>query len=472
MADLLVIDDEESIGRLLELCFTKQGHQVTVCRTLKDGLATAGSQPFDVVFLDVRLPDGDGLEALPAFAGGPGNPEVVIMTGWSDKDGAEMAMASGAWDYFQKPPSISQFSFTLERALAYRRQKAPRRELISLDREGLIGDSPAIRQCLQYLAEAAAGEANVLISGETGTGKELFARIVHRNSARGQNPMVVVDCASLPENLIESFLFGHVKGAFTGADRSRQGLIRQADGSTLFLDEIGELPLEMQKRLLRVLQERRFRPVGSGREETSDFRLVAATNRDLAEMVRLGQFREDLFFRLKAIQITAPPLRERREDIHLVAQQHLDAFCRRYAMPLKGVTQDFLQVLEAYDWPGNIRELLHAVETALTQAGDEPNLFAKHLPADLRARVAWEAAADTAPQHEPPQPPAPRNTDQGELSTFREFRNQVVENAEKSYLEQLMTRVGDNLSQAMGISGLGRTRLYNLLKKHNMSLKK
>jgi two-component system, NtrC family, response regulator len=461
-----------SICRLLELFFTKQGHQVSVCTKLKEGLSKAGSQPFDVVFLDVRLPDGDGLEALPAFSASPGNPEVVIMTGWGDKDGAEMAMASGAWDYFHKPPSISQFSFTLERALEYRRQKRPRHELVTLDREGLIGESPAIKQCLQTLAEAAASEANVLICGETGTGKELFARIVHRNSARGDNPMVVVDCASLPENLIESYLFGHVRGAFTGADRARQGLIKQADGSTLFLDEIGELPLDMQKKLLRVLQERRFRPVGATAEETSDFRLVAATNRDLAEMVRQGRFREDLFFRLKAIQITAPPLRERREDISMVARQHLDKYCRRYSMTPKGVTQDFLQVLEAYDWPGNVRELLHAVETAVSQAGEEANLFSKHLPADLRARVAWEAAADSVkPLARVPQQTG-TSQDSVHLSTFKEFRSQVVDKAEKLYLEQLVTRAGDDLSQAMEISGLGRTRLYNLLKKHNISHKK
>jgi two-component system NtrC family response regulator len=470
VADILVVDDETSICGLLQRFFQNLGHNVQIAGTLADGLAKAASQELDIVFLDVRLPDGDGLESIPLFTRGPGNPEVVIMTGWGDKDGAELAMASGAWDYFQKPPSISQFVFTLERALQYRQQKLPsRRELVNLDREGLVGESRPMKQCLQRLAEAASSEANALITGDTGTGKELFARILHRNSSRCEKPMVVVDCASLPDNLIESFLFGHVKGAFTGADRPRQGLVKQADCGTLFLDEIGELPLELQKRLLRVLQERRYRPVGSDSEETSDFRLVAATNRDLSEMVSQGLFREDLYFRLKAFQINIPPLRERKKDIPDIARYHLDNLCQRYKIPRKGVSQDFLMILEGYDWPGNVRELFHALETAISQARDEPNLFSKHLPSDLRAKVAWDVATENAPV--PPKKDFSGDVGVPVLSTFKEHRGQVVDRAEKDYLNQLIIQAGGNLSQAMEISGLGRTRLYNLMKKHNISPK-
>ena len=235
-----------------------------------------------MVFLDVRMPDGDGLAMLPLIQAARSAPEIIIMTGFGNASGAELAITSGAWDYIEKGSSVKEITLSLVRALEYRKQKRSSnstRNVVMLKRDAIIGISPAIKACLEQVAQAAECDASVLVTGETGSGKELFARAIHENSRRAPKPFVVVDCAALPDTLVESLLFGHEKGAFTGAEQSRSGLVAQANGGTLFLDEVGELPLSMQKAFLRVLQEHRFRPVGSHREVCSDFRLVAATNR-------------------------------------------------------------------------------------------------------------------------------------------------------------------------------------------------
>jgi two-component system NtrC family response regulator len=380
MAKILVVDDEPKVCSLLKDLFTRDGHEISSAGTIESGLCLAGTYPFDLVFLDVRLPDGNGLSAIPGFSRSPGTPEIVIMTGFGDPDGAELAISSGAWDYLQKPPSISQFMFTLEKAIQYRAQKQRQKQVKQLDHTGLVGESEPMKRCFELLAGAATSDASVLFTGETGTGKEIFASVLHRNSHRAQGPFVAVDCAGLSKNLIESTLFGYRKGAFTGAEKSTIGVVMQADKGSLFLDEIGELPMDMQKNMLRVLQEKKYRPLGAVREESSDFRLMAATNQDLSRMVSKGLFREDLYFRLNAFQVKLPPLRERKEDICDIISHHLKKRCHRYRIPTKGISQDFFRVLEAYDWPGNVRELLNVLETALAQAAAEPNLFSKHLP--------------------------------------------------------------------------------------------
>jgi two-component system NtrC family response regulator len=358
VANILIIDDDEEMCYALSRMFGPQGHYANCAGSIAQGLEQTGSGNIDVVFLDVRMPDGNGLEALPHIQTSPSAPEVIIITGFGDADGAEIAIKSGAWDYIEKGCSTREMSLPLLRALEYRKQKQHAREgaksIMALKRDGIIGASPKLTDCLDLLAQAAASETSVLITGETGTGKELFARAIHANSSRAKGPFIVVDCAALPETLVESVLFGHEKGAFTGADKSSEGLVRQAGGGTLFLDEVGELPPTTQKSFLRVLQEHRFRPVGSKKELESDFRLVAATNRNMDKMAQEGHFRDDLLFRLKSFVIELPALRERSEDIRELARHHIDRFCEKYGLTPKGFSPEFLDTLKAHPWPGNI----------------------------------------------------------------------------------------------------------------------
>ncbi len=419
-----------------------------------------------MVFLDVRMPDGNGLEALPKIAETPAAPEVIIITGFGDPDGAELAMKCGAWDYIEKGASVKDMSLSLERALQYRREKTDNRKpnVIALKREDIYGNSPKLRACLNLVAQAAGSEANILITGETGTGKELFAQAIHRNSPRAAKNFVVVDCAALPETLAESLLFGHEKGTFTGAEKPQEGLVRQAHGGTLFLDEVGELPLALQKTFLRVLQERRFRPLGSTREVESDFRLVAATNRDLEGMVARNQFRSDLLFRLRAFTIELPPLRERAEDIKELVRSQLDHLCECYGMASKGFSPEFLKALLAHHWPGNVRELANTLIRAFSAARFEPTLYPKHLPPEMRAQVMRNAVQPAAVAAGNGGQPGPAR----HLPKFQDYRETAYAEAEKHYLQDLMSMAEDNIPEACRLSGLSQSRLYALLKKHRI----
>jgi two-component system NtrC family response regulator len=437
---------------------------------LKEGIETAASEPFDVILLDVRMPDGNGLEALPEFQSTPSRPEVIILTGFGDPNGAEMAIRSGAWDYIEKGASIKEISLPLVRVLEYRKEKQAASDaavnVMALNREGIIGNSPKMRACLDLVAQAARSDANVLISGETGTGKELFAHAICSNSSRCKGSFVVVDCAALPETLVESLLFGHEKGAFTGAEKAQEGLIRQANGGTLFLDEVGELPMSLQKAFLRVLQEHRFRPVGSRREVSSDFRLVAATNRNLEEMVQDNRFRGDLLFRLRSFVIDLPPLREHTEDIKELTRHHIDRLCGRYGLPLKGVSPEFMDALARYDWPGNVRELVHALERAVGAARYEPTLFPTHLPIGVRVQIARASVSGEGTpdaQSDPQRPHAER------LPKIQDFRDDLLNQGEKRYLTDLMSLTEGDIKSACEISGLSQSRLYALLKRHDIS---
>ena len=468
MASVLIIDDDEGMSYTLSSMVSKMGHQVCSALSLQDGVRQAAEADFDIVFLDVRLPDGNGLDALPTLKDGGGKPEVIIITGTGDKDGAELAIHNGAWDYIEKPSSIQAMTLPLVRALEYRQEKQSRSVApVLLSRENVIGDSAAIRNCLDLVARASLGEANVLITGKTGTGKELIARTIHENSQRKDGDFVVVDCASIPENLVASMLFGHEKGAFTGADRASVGLIAQANGGTLFLDEVGELPLALQKAFLRITQERRFRPVGSKREIESDFRLLSATNKKLDEMMQAGMFRGDLLFRLRTLEIHLPSLQNRQEDIKSLAIYWMNMLCERHGLALKGFSPDFLQALDAYEWPGNVRELFNTLETALLAAYEDHTLFARHLPVPIRVKVAQASLCSDDLME--------KYFDDGPFDDFRptlrEFRKQVVSKAEKQYLECLMRKTGFNIKEACSISGVERARMYNLLKIHNISKK-
>jgi two-component system NtrC family response regulator len=334
------------------------------------------------------------------------------------------------------------------------------------DRLGeIIGSSEKLSGCLRSLQEAATTDASVLICGETGTGKELFARAIHENSSRVHGNFVAVDCTVLPETIVGSLLFGHEKGSFTGADKTCEGLIRQAHGGTLFLDEVGELSPTLQKAFLRVLQERRFRPIGNCNEVESDFRLVAATNRDLQHRVTHGQFRQDLLYRLQSYLIELPPLRSRTDDIQSLADYHVNRLCKRYGFCAKQLTPEFIQTLSLYPWPGNIRELINTLEQTLFAAQQETTLFAKHLPQHIRIQVAKSALKSSAVKNSI----LPAYT-ASSLPCLQDFRTGVFRLAEKQYLASLVQHAGQNVRQACQLSGLSRSRLYTLLKKHEILL--
>lgn len=460
MAEVLVVDDDRGVVQLLTTLLSQQGHQVTTAATLADGLAATARQAFDAVLLDVGLPDGNGLDALPRFRAAARAPEVIIMTGQGSQDGAEQAIRSGAWGYVEKPLISRDLKLNLTRALEYRAEKARSKPLpVALKREKIIGNSPALGHCLDQLAMAAAGDISVLLTGETGTGKEVFARAIHDNSQRTRGHFIVVDCSCLPENLIESTLFGHARGAFTGADQALDGLVKLADHGTLFLDEVGELPPHLQKSFLRVLQEKCFRPVGSSQEIHSDFRLVAATNRDPTHLVQTGLFRQDLLFRIQALTIHLPPLRQRGDDIKLLATYFKGLLCDRYNQERKGLSADFLATLAAYDWPGNIRELYQVMEQSFTVALQSPTLFAAHLPEKLRIHQARNAVA-TAPLS--PNQLAAESADLSPCHSLQEAKDLF----EKEYLRQVLARSQGNISEASRLAGLSRTHLYRLLAKH------
>ena len=466
MADVLIIDDNEKMCDVLSRKLTCMGHESTHVFTLQDGLREAASGKFDVIFLDVRLPDGNGLDVLPQLRETPSSPEVIIITAQGDPDGAELAIKSGAWDYIQKPSSLQAMTLPLARALEYREQRKARKPPVALKREGIVGNSVQIRHCFDLVAQAASSDANVLVTGETGTGKELFARAIHDNSARANKRFVVVDCTALPETLIASLLFGHTKGAFTGADKAQLGLMKQADGGTLFLDEVGELAISIQKIFLRALQEHRFLPVGAKQEVESDFRLIAATNRDLDQMAQGGRFRDDLLFRLRSLAVKLPPLCERTEDIQALALHYVAQFCNRHGMGLKGFSPDFLEVLTVYSWPGNVRELLNVVERVLTTAGDDPILFPKHLPNYIRVHVA-QASVDRAASAQGNGRQSPDHS--SSLPKLRDFRQAAITQAEKQYLYDLWSLTQGHVEEACRIAGIARARLYELLKKHNVA---
>jgi two-component system NtrC family response regulator len=463
-AHILVIDDDEGMCYTLTRMAEEEGHEAQSALTLEEGLALIRSGQYDVVFLDVRLPDGSGIKAIPQVRTVSNPPEIIIVTGYGDKDGAKTALKSGVWDYIEKPARIDALRLSLKRALQYRRQSTNLRDPLSIERGAIVGSSSKLAMCLMLMAHAAQSDASVLICGETGTGKELFARAIHNNSARADKPFVVVDCTSLTRNLTESILFGHTKGAFTGADRDKEGLIRKADGGTLFLDEVGELPLNIQKNFLRVLQEKRFLPVGAQQEVSSDFRLVSATNCDLDRGVEADRFRQDLLYRLRTIMIELPPLRDRKSDIREIVQVQVEKIRHRLSLPPKKISDEFFEPLNGYDWPGNVRELINAVDHALAMEPNCPTIYPKHLPEHIRMHAIGgkqsdpeESALDLSPSEV---------NSEGYFPPLKAYRRSVIDNIEKRYISELMSHCRSDIDRACKVSGLKRARLYQLIKKY------
>ncbi len=461
MARLLIIDDDPKICQFLLKLANSMGHEASEAHTLEKGLELSLNNEYDLILLDLEFPQGNGLQILPDLLKAPSKPEVIIITG-SGVQGAELAYQYGAWDYVQKPFLKHEISLPISRALQYRQEKGTSKTLLTLKRAGILGNSPAMGTCLEALARASVTDASVLITGETGTGKELFARAIHENSKRAPKNFIVVDCGALPETLVESILFGHEKGAFTGADRRREGLLEQAGGGTLFLDEIGDLPFTIQKSLLRVLQEKTIRPLGAKNEVSVDFRLVAATNRDLDIMTKEGAFREDLLFRIRAIEIKLPPLRARREDIQEIAINRIHRLCQQYGMGIKGISQEFLDILTMQDWPGNVRELINALEYSLASAGHDPTLIPKHIPHLYRTAMIKRTANTMDDTSDHGTNPVDISN---EFPSLSEYRNKI----EKNYFHLLLEKVKGDREKAGSLSGLSQSQLYALLKKHNLS---
>jgi len=460
MATVLVVDDDELFRELLCTSVERHGHTALGAANLARTRKILATQSVDVVYLDVFLPDGSGTLALEELRAAKDQPEVIIVTGKGDPDGAELALRCGAWDYIEKPASVDRMTLPMLRALAFRAEKRRHRAPVLQECSGIIGKSPRLASCLAQAGMAAASGVDVFITGETGTGKEVFARAIHANGSRAQGRFVVVDCTTLPSNLAESLLFGHERGSFTGADRKQPGLIEQAHNGTLFLDEVGELPLPIQAKFLRVLQERSYRPVGGGEVHTSDFRLVAATNRDLATMAARGEFRHDLLYRLGAFCLELPPLRERDGDIQALLEWRLSQHRTETGLASPAPSPEYLELLLAHDWPGNVRELLQTVGMSLVSAHGERVLLPQHLPLELRVRLMRGRVAS----HSAPAELAPLSS----LGSWRAHRARILEQAENAYFSALMTRCGGDAALAAELSGLKTARLYELLGKHGL----
>ncbi|MEF2231567.1 MAG: sigma-54 dependent transcriptional regulator [Pseudodesulfovibrio sp.] len=464
MADILIIDGDREFARTLERDLATHGLDAISCDTLSRGTGLLHTGAFKAVILGDDPADGDSFDYFSTIQEIPFSPEVLVLSRSRDPDMAELAIQSGAWTYITKPPNLQRLVVFLQRAIDYHNTRTAKSIRCALRRSGIIGSSRPLQACLDTLAQATGSDANVLITGETGTGKELFARAIHKNCERTAKAFVVVDCAALPDTLAESLLFGHQRGAFTSADADSVGLVKQADGGTLFLDEVGELPVSLQKVFLRVLEGRSFRPVGGVKEMHSDFRLLAATNRDLEAMVKDGAFRHDLFYRLRGIHLHLPPLRAITEDINEMVCKFIQRHARQLKLTSKGFSPDFLDALMSYDWPGNIRELQHTIEQALSQAGTEQILYPRHLPKAIRARIARRDLEQSRPCIAPP-PPERQMSGEG-FPTLREYRRLQTEAIEKRYLHNMLEITGGDVRRSCQISGLSRARLYALLKQH------
>jgi DNA-binding NtrC family response regulator len=370
---VLVIDDDHGIGDCVELLLQRAGHDCVIARRGLEGLGHLKAGGFDLVITDLRLPDSSGLDIVAAAKAQYPEMPVIMMTSYSSVESAIEALRRGANDYVIKPFDNDDFLFSIERALGERRTRLENVALKSTLRKtftvsSIIGESDVIKRLLSMIQRVATTGANVLIQGESGTGKELVAQAIHFGGDRAHRPFVAVNCGAIPADLIESELFGHEKGAYTGATSASEGLIRQAAGGTLFLDEISEMPLNVQVKLLRVLQERQVRPLGSSRSYVTDARFLAASNRNLKANAEAGSFRSDLYYRLNVITINVPPLRERSDDVERLAGHFMQQFCSRFGSSVSGMDKEFIEFLHRHTWPGNVRELQNVIERAIILA--------------------------------------------------------------------------------------------------------
>ncbi len=385
---LLVVDDEESLAEFLRLLFEKEGYDVQIANSVEQAHGQLGKRTFDLVLCDILMPDGNGLELLKEIKAQRSGTAVIMMTAYASNKSAVEAMKLGAYNYISKPFNVEELTVVaagalektgLEEENVHLRHELERKYQFS----NIIGRSPRMQEVFSLIERVAKTNSTVLISGESGTGKELIARAVHYSGQRSQHHFLSINCGAMPENLLESELFGHERGAFTGAVREKKGLFQEADKGTLFLDEIGETTPPMQVKLLRVLQEKMIRRVGGNREESINVRIIAATNRDLQERIVTGDFREDLYYRINVIPISLPPLRDRREDIAPLVEFFVKKFSEELELESKPVSKRALELLQSYQWPGNVRQLENTIERALT-LGTGKELTSDDLPPQVR----------------------------------------------------------------------------------------
>jgi DNA-binding NtrC family response regulator len=453
-ARILVVDDKENILKLFARILG-EGYELTTAADGGRAISLVAAQPFDVVVTDLRMPGADGFEVLRAVKARAPETEVIMMTAYATVTDAVEAMKQGAYDYLQKPFDPDDASLVVARALERKRLKE---QAASLRREvegvysfhNLVGKSAKMRDVYTQMEQASKLDITVLLNGETGTGKELAARAIHYHSARKERRFVPVNCGALPAELVESELFGHAKGSFTGATGMKRGLFEEAEGGTIFLDEIGELPLPVQVKLNRVLQEKELRRVGDTAPIKVNVRVIAATHRDLKAEVAAGRFREDLYYRLHVFPVVLPPLRERREDIPLLASHFLEKHAQVLARPLTAIEPEALRALTGYPWPGNVRELENAIERAVAVAhGEEIQL--RDLPADVRGTQEGAIPAEQLAK-----------------MPYREAVDLARDRVSRDYLVALLRELDGNVTKAAERAGMARESLHRLLKRYGV----
>ncbi len=467
-ARILIVDDEPDMLDNCARILTRLGYQ---CVQAENGEAALGEferQRPDLVLTDLKMPGMDGMALMARLHETDSDLPVVMITGFASIESAVAAVREGAFDYLPKSFSVDQLRVAVERALRHRGLQVENRNLRkqlqqALGFENVVGRSPAMAQVFELVKKAARSEANILVLGESGTGKELIARAIHANSPRAAGPFVPVDCASLPEQLLESELFGHEKGAFTGAVRTKTGLVEAAHRGTLFLDEIGDLPATLQVKLLRALQERQIRRVGGTGLVDVDVRVVSATNRNLTEAIAKGQFREELYYRINVIAIRLPPLRERAGDVRLLAQ----AFLKRFGHGrVTGLDEAASNALERYRWPGNVRELQNVIERACALT-DGPMITVKDLP-DHVLRPATPVAVASTSEAQGESAALPAEVTAGSDLTLREAKDRWLQVLEVSYLRDLLARHDGNVSSAAKAAGIDRKTFHRLINKYDI----
>jgi DNA-binding NtrC family response regulator len=448
---ILVVDDEAAIRFALVELLAEAGHEVRAAEHAPAALAALDGDAADLVISDLSMPAMNGLQLWEEVRERHAGTLFVLITAHGDERLAVESLRRGVYDYIPKPFDNDEVIAIVERArevLALRRENERLRAELGGGLGGIIGATPAMRDVFRTIRRAAPADVTVLVTGESGTGKELVARALHDGSRRARGPFIAVNCSAIPAGLVESELFGHVKGAFTGADRAREGVLAAADGGTLFLDEVGDLALAAQAKLLRALEERTITPVGATAPQKVDVRIVAATNRPLDDLVAEGSFREDLLYRLRVITLPLPPLRERRDDVMRLAAHFIAHFVRRHDRPAVTLDEDARRALIAYDWPGNVRELRNVIERAVVLAEDGA-IRRDDLPPALRGSTAALGPVDAALAELP----------------FQEARQRTLDAFDQSFLRAALERHGGNVSAAARALGMHRQSLQKLLRK-------
>jgi DNA-binding NtrC family response regulator len=440
---ILVIDDEPSVTDALSLVLGELGHRIDSARSGAEAKELLKGAAYDLVFTDVRLPDASGIDLLALIKSETPDTEVIVMTAHGSLDVTIEAIKRGAFYYIEKPFTPQQVTALIERALQFEAMKRENRSLknaLMLDGDdfGIIGRDAKMRQIHAIIRTAAPSDASVLIEGESGTGKELIASAFHFQSPRAEFPLMRINCAAIPQELIESELFGYRKGAFTGADRDKRGLIEATAGGTLLLDEIAEMPIHLQTKLLRVLQERKLRRLGDEQEISVDFRLVSSTNRDTAQMIREGALRKDLYFRISTIKVKSPPLRERLDDVPLLTNRFLEHYAEKYKKHIREISTPAFALLMRYDWPGNVRELESVIEHAVLFT-TEDKLTPESLPEQLHHTNSGDFRCVIPPYF-------------------------TMEEIEREAIAQTLERTGGNVKRTAEILRYHRPRLYRKMK--------